>query len=140
MGKFWFNNSPFSVKRTMAKGLLINAALSGLEVAVHGSGPLREADLRHLQSFILKKCRVILHGTAKWERGGGHVKTTKHEEVVGKFRFAPLFLELRVRRIKWLQKLAGMKENSSQLLSAVFGPTNRGKRTMHMHRFWPGPS
>eukprot|EP00959_Pyramimonas_sp_CCMP1952_P346428 7255545-Pyramimonas_sp.AAC.1 len=38
-------------------------------------------------------------------------------------RFAPLFLELRIRRIKWLQKLVEMKEDNSQLLSAVFGPT-----------------
>eukprot|EP00959_Pyramimonas_sp_CCMP1952_P159966 3345743-Pyramimonas_sp.AAC.1 len=85
MGSFWFSNSPFSVKGTMVKRLFTSAALSGLEVAAHGPGPLREADLRHLQSFTLTKCRTIPHGTAKWEEGGGHVKTIKHEEVMRKF-------------------------------------------------------
>eukprot|EP00959_Pyramimonas_sp_CCMP1952_P199363 4170276-Pyramimonas_sp.AAC.1 len=84
----------------MVKGLLINAASSGPEVAAHG--------------------RAMPHGTARFEEGG---RTRQHGEVMRKFRFAPLFLELRIRRIKWRQKLAERKEGNSQLLSVVLGPT-----------------
>ena len=110
MGRFWYSDSPFSIKRTLVKGLLVNTALSGMEVAVHGSGPLRENDLRHLQGFILKKCRAILSGTMYWDTQAQHERTLPHHEVLKRFKLAPLFLELRIRRLKWLQEMVSRKK------------------------------
>eukprot|EP00959_Pyramimonas_sp_CCMP1952_P441447 9241511-Pyramimonas_sp.AAC.1 len=50
-----------------------------------------------------------------------HIITDSNLQVLQKFRMASLFLELRIRRLKWLQTMAARKEYHAQYLSAVFG-------------------
>eukprot|EP00959_Pyramimonas_sp_CCMP1952_P375810 7871303-Pyramimonas_sp.AAC.1 len=46
VGRFWtIKGIKFVVKRTMLKGLLVNTALSGLEVLAKGTEPLTCSDL-----------------------------------------------------------------------------------------------
>eukprot|EP00959_Pyramimonas_sp_CCMP1952_P405028 8488596-Pyramimonas_sp.AAC.1 len=63
MGKSWYSNAPWKLKANLVKGLLVNTALSGMEVWAKGAGPLAPRDLAGLEGFIVAKGRAILQGT-----------------------------------------------------------------------------
>eukprot|EP00959_Pyramimonas_sp_CCMP1952_P385541 8079835-Pyramimonas_sp.AAC.1 len=64
----------------MVKGLLVNSALTGMEVWAKSNGPLLPRDLSGLERFIVGKCGAILEGTCEWS--SGHAKTLSSHEVL----------------------------------------------------------
>eukprot|EP00959_Pyramimonas_sp_CCMP1952_P402554 8435797-Pyramimonas_sp.AAC.1 len=60
-----------------------------MEVAVHGPGPLRDNDVRHLQGIIIQNCRAILSGASIWDSEAQRERALRHHDVPRRFKFAP---------------------------------------------------
>eukprot|EP00959_Pyramimonas_sp_CCMP1952_P312489 6540842-Pyramimonas_sp.AAC.1 len=106
MGRFWvLLGAKFGVKKSTCKGLLINAALAGLEALVKGADPLSSSDLTELDAFVVRKGRAILGGAAERQGASGHTVSSSASEVLRRFGAGALFLNFRTRILKWLQRM-----------------------------------
>eukprot|EP00959_Pyramimonas_sp_CCMP1952_P469155 9494450-Pyramimonas_sp.AAC.1 len=136
MGQFWTSSTPLKWRKNLYKGYVLNAVLSGMEVLAHSHGPLRESDTSSIESFVARHARVVLRGVA-WTDSSGQTRSSSNLEVLAKFRIPPIFLELRVRRLKWLQDLFEYPDTSAQILSVVFGELHVGSYSQQVFQDVP---
>ena len=106
MGRFWFqDNIPFATKRLTLLIRVQNKALSGLEPFVWEA-----MDCGALDSVILHCCRMSMGGRAceKTELDNEVIKhrSLTNFQVWQKWKILPCRIELRVRRLTWLQQIA----------------------------------
>eukprot|EP00972_Heterocapsa_arctica_P095765 14123806-Heterocapsa_arctica.AAC.1 len=109
--------------------MVVGAALSGMESCAGKFGPLRAAELGSLETLMVKYLRAMMMGAASGreanddEDGDSKVKyrSMSNDAVLKFWSVAPLFTELRIRRLKWLQAIAADVHGNVQLLAALFG-------------------
>ena len=93
-------------KRIVFVGVVVNAALSGLEAYVLSmTKPITRRCLEPLQQLVFKFARVVLQGR-RTTRRGQKVLAPSNVEVMRHMKLSSLFVELRIRRLKWLQGIA----------------------------------
>ena len=97
-GKYWQSRSPFRQRRSLFKGVVQGAALSGLETATGVKGPLTPGEVAPIDRLLVKFGRVLLRGTAKTNAEGG-VRAVPNVVIWRKLRLVPTFHELRYRRV-----------------------------------------
>ena len=123
LGSFWFSRVPFRSKRVLFFCLVFSALLSGLESLV-----LSASDAKAFDSIILALGRRVLCGraTVKSEDADGKVKhkALKDQAVWKLLGLVPIGTELRVRRLKWLQKALQHKEDNVAFFASLFGFPN----------------
>ena len=88
------------------QSMVQGAALSGLEAFAGHRGQLTQKDVAPIDVIILRYGRVLLQGKAVTDQGGKK-KAKKTEAVWKMLRLVPSLIELRIRRLKWLQSVAG---------------------------------
>lgn len=115
---YWFSGGPQSVKRLMLISKVQSCLLSGLETYY-----LRQADYKYLDLQLGKKLRAVLQGRACSKEDELYVARTG-DFVFQEFRMVPLWLELRVRRLRWLQAALAQPSEHAQWLGAIFGATH----------------
>ena len=96
-GKYWQSRSPFRQRRSLFKGVVQGAALSGLETATGVKGPLTPGEVSPIDRLLVKFGRVLLRGTAKTNAEGG-VRAVPNVVIWRRLRLVPTFHELRYRR------------------------------------------
>eukprot|EP00959_Pyramimonas_sp_CCMP1952_P160534 3357319-Pyramimonas_sp.AAC.1 len=57
---------------------------------------------------------------------GAHARTLSNHQLCHKFGIGNFYVELRIRRLKWLQHVVSHPDESVQLLSCVFGRLREG--------------
>ena len=93
-----------------------NTALSGLESYVITQ---RQAQL--LDTAVANAGRAALRGKASWKDDNGKITASMSaHQVLHYWAMASCMLELRVRRLKWLQKIAKYPEHHAMPLAARF--------------------
>lgn len=115
---YWSSGGPQSVKRLMLISKVQSCLLSGLETYY-----LRQGDYRYLNLQLGKKLRTVLQGRACSKEDERYVARTG-DSVFQEFRMVPSWLELRVRRLRWLQAALAQPREHAQWLGAVFGATH----------------
>eukprot|EP00975_Prorocentrum_lima_P032557 6837531-Prorocentrum_lima.AAC.1 len=73
-----------------------------------------------LETKLVKYGRVSLLGAAV-VRSNGHVKALTNMQVLAKCGCAPVHVEMRIRRVTWLQAMMRDPWSHRQCLAAVFG-------------------
>jgi len=127
--RFWTSSTPIRVRLIAFGCMVVGSCLAGLEACAGPRGPLTASDLKPLDTLILRYLRVLLRGRAcrKQEStnlcGEKAIKYTNQENnaVWARCGLVPCFLELRVRRLGMLQKIAAHPEDHVQFFAAVFG-------------------
>ena len=120
MGAFWASAVSLKMKKMVFQSMVQGAALSGLEAFAGHRGQLTQKDVAPIDAIILRYGRVLLQGKAVTDQGGKK-KAKKTEAVWKMLRLVPSLIELRIRRLKWLQTIAGKIEKNHQLLTAWLG-------------------
>ena len=92
---------PFKYKRTLLTCHVQNRALSGLEAFI-----VSPTDGDALDSEVAGLCRLALRGKAcRWDEDHRNVLSClTSEQLFSYWKLLPTFLELRIRRLGWLQK------------------------------------
>ena len=129
LGRFWTSRAHFRIKRSAFLCIVVGAAMSGLEACAGMYGPIRAAEMGVLERQVVRYLRAMMRGAAAGrevcndERGGETLRyrSMTNDAVLKHWRVAPLFTELRVRRLKWLQTVAADVGGNVQLLAALFG-------------------
>jgi hypothetical protein len=111
----WHKNRPFAAKRLAFIAKVQGGLLSGLESYV-----LARTHYRALDAVVLRMVRSLMMGKAA-NKTGPHVKAMKSRQVWKWIRMVPAELELRVRRLKWLQAISKDVQLNAQLIAAVWG-------------------
>eukprot|EP00959_Pyramimonas_sp_CCMP1952_P268394 5611731-Pyramimonas_sp.AAC.1 len=102
-------------------GVVIDAALSGLEAYVlNVKTPIARQSLGPLEQHIYKYARVVLHGK-RTHRSERRVRAPSNREVQRLMKFGSLLVELRVRRLKWLQDIVVKQREHRQVIAALVG-------------------
>eukprot|EP00959_Pyramimonas_sp_CCMP1952_P468909 9494029-Pyramimonas_sp.AAC.1 len=122
MGNFWTTaRVSLRFKSIVFVGVVVNAALSGLEAYVSSmTKPITRRSLEPLQQLVFKFARVVLQGRHTIRRGQ-MVRAPSNLEVMRHMRLGSLFVELRIRRLKWLQDIAARPLEHRQVLAALVG-------------------
>ena len=119
-GKYWQSRSPFRQRRSLFKGVVQGAALSGLETATGVKGPLTPGEVAPIDRLLVKFGRVLLRGTAKMNAEGG-VRAVPNVVIWRKLRLVPTFHELRYRRVAWAQRLSENVQEHDAVLTGLLG-------------------
>ena len=119
MGDFWRSKAPFTYKKAIFISKIAETGISGWT-----SFYLQNIDYETRQQEILRYARKIL-GKAAWKQIGTEQKIEyrpiSNAEVLRKFRLCTIFTELRVRRIKWVQKMVKCAHRHIFENTALFG-------------------
>ena len=120
-GRFWSRSPlPKEANCLVFARTVVSALLSGLEALV-----LTDAQLHRLDSVILTYGRKLVRGAAgaKEVSADGDIKFTAcTSRQVGDFlRLVPCAIELRIRRLRWLQQLVHRPVLHANLLASLFG-------------------
>jgi len=136
MKRNWATLAPFltstavrSFRRAVCQACIRGAALSGLEAFVGSKGPLAAAELLALQQYEVKALRAMARGDATAKRvevdDDGEVHKSfaaiSSAEVLRSWRFVPLHVELRVRRLLMFQGLLRNRDHNDIALCALLG-------------------
>ena len=120
MGVFWRSKAPFTYKK------------GHIHIKNCGDGNkwvdlflcLQNIDYETIQKEIPRNARKIL-GKAAWKQIGTEQKIEyrpiSSAEVLRKFGLCTIFTELRVRRIKWVQKMVKCAHRHVFQITALFG-------------------
>ena len=119
-GKYWQSRSPFRQRRSLFKGVVQGAALSGLETATGVKGPLTPGEVAPIDRLLVKFGRVLLRGTVKTNAAGG-VRAVPNVVIWRKFRLVPTFHELRYRRVAWAQRMSENVQEHDAVLTGLLG-------------------
>ena len=104
----------FRIRRLFFVSLVYSALISALEAVV-----LPDSELDKLTSFVCHRCRVLLLGKA-YEVDDEHFVALSNAEVLRKCRTLPVHIELRLRRLTWLQSMSRSPEMAGALLPPWF--------------------
>ena len=119
-GKYWQSRSPFRQRRSLFKGVVQGAALSGLETATGVKGPLTPGEVAPIDRLLVKFGRVLLRGTAK-TNAEGVVRAVPNVVIWRRLRLVPTFHELRYRRVAWAQRLSENVRKHDAVLTGLLG-------------------
>lgn len=114
LGQYWFASTPWGQRRIMIIVRLQGAALTGLE----SYWTTTASDLKQINNLMLYYLRAILRG--KSYDYHNKVKWT-NEKVWMFWRLCPAEVELRVRRLGWLQHQVRHRQRNAHLLNMVWG-------------------
>ena len=115
MGQFWTSDSPASLRRVV---FLIKVQAPGISAAE--TYLYRDSDYRALDKLCVKFLRVMLKGEAcDW--GGLHPRAWSPRQVLRYWRVAPAAVEVRTRRLRWLQDMVAHRPTHGQVVAALFG-------------------
>ena len=83
-------------------------------------------DLQKIEAVPIGMLRSMMKGEACQRTGSavsvaGHWISKPNEEVLKYWRFPPLKVELKVRRLKWFQAMVRNPEGHAQVIAALFG-------------------
>lgn len=119
-GKLWSRSElPRRALCIIFAGTVVTALLSGLEALV-----LSSAQLRRLDSIILTYGRKLMRGAACQKEvldGAIKFKACTSRQVWEYLRLVPCEIELRIRRLGWLQQLVRSPVLHCNVLAALFG-------------------
>ena len=120
-GRSWSRSSlPKQAICLIFSGMVVAALVSGIEALT-----LSAAQIRRLDSIILTYGRKLMRGRAcrKEVQMDGSIKyvACTSTQVWKYLRLVPCEIELRVRRLLWLQSLVRQPELHANLLAALFG-------------------
>ena len=118
MGTFWVSGAPRSVKRLLFIARVQGAGLSALEAFTPKLGELRAID-----SFIIKRLRVMLKGRAFTCAGDdeSHGHSMSAVEVLRWWKLCPTMLEVTIRRLRWLQAVVAAPAAHRHLIAVTWG-------------------
>ena len=117
MGSFWSAaRIPWRWKRTVLLGRVVNSAFSSVEAFLPTK---RQYDT--LDAAIASLARIAMRGRACTWNEDGTVRSLTNAEVLAHWKIARAEVELRVRRLMWLQQAAKDRNNNAQLFAAIFG-------------------
>ena len=121
MGRFWSRSGlPRSAICIVFAGMVVAPLLSGLEALV-----LTMSQFRRLDAFIQKYGRKLMRGAAceKQVLPDGSIKylAASAQQVWHYLRLVPCRIELRIRRLRWLQSMVSRPALHSNVLAAMFG-------------------
>ena len=113
----WFsNNLCLRMTRLFFQALVYNVLISALEAYV-----LSDAELDKLTCFVCKRARALLRGKAhKHDKDTGVHESWTNGQVLKACRLLPVHLELRLRRLKWLQCMVKHPQDAGAMLAAWF--------------------
>ena len=123
MGNFWHSDAPFAAKRNAFIGSIQGAALAGMTSYV-----LTDAEKRQLDTKLVGLLRSMMKGAAYNETDG---VALRNSQVYAHWRLLPIDLELRVREVRWLQKLCLGGSAHCQVIGALFGRSHVGVRVIY---------
>ena len=119
MGKFWFRNGLLRASLVLVfKGLVYSTLLSGLEALC-----LSKSQLERLDTYVLRRGRQLMHGTACQKFASDGQITYKALPALSVWRFlqmVPAHIELRLRRLRFWQNVALHSELHAVLLGCLF--------------------
>lgn len=118
---FWRCSAPHRVRRLVFQAAIVGTAISGLTSFV-----LSPAEVRKLETLIVKLGRKLMQGAAcdkmASEGASGVSYVARNSAEVWRWlQLLPLGDELRVRRLKWIQHQVCFPEHYDALHSVVFG-------------------
>ena len=119
-GKYWQSRSPFRQRRSLFKGVVQGAALSGLETATGVRGPLTPGEVAPIDRLLVKYGRALLRGTAK-ANAEGVVRAVPNVVIWRRLRLVPTFHELRYRRVAWAQQMSENVREHDAVLTGLMG-------------------
>ena len=128
MGKFWTSSVCIRFRRIAFHCVVYTAAISGLEANV-----MTRTDMEAINKLLLGYGRRMLKGKAcrKAEQADGSVRyeSISNQHVWKYIGCVPVQIELRVRRLKWLQELVAFPENNKMVIAALLGTMQFEKST-----------
>ena len=124
---FFISDADLRFRCIVYRSTVTTACLSGLEIAIGYRSPLCRSDIACLQRDANRHAKILLkgHGTRKTESEQPH-EALKYaalpaQELLRKCGMIPLFLELRIRRLQWLQSLLKHIDHHDMVLAALLG-------------------
>ena len=117
-GMWWNKRVPHKIKRTLFRGAVCGALLTGLTALL-----LHDRDYLRLQRRLETKLRALMLGTASLE-GPDHVRTLSSRPKWKRWRVAPPAYELCVQRLRWYQSIARGPARHAHLLCRWLGRTH----------------
>ena len=121
MGSFWSKGAPWKHRRLMLISKIQNTALAGVEAYLPTAKQHEQLD-----AMVARYARKALRGKAARDTEKGK-RQLSNAEVLKHWRLAPSVVELRVRRLKRLHKIAKDLQDPVMILAALFG-NSRGNR------------
>ena len=98
-GMWWNKRVPYKIKRTLFRGAVCGASLTGLTALL-----LHDRDYFRLQRCLEKELRALMLGMASWEIPD-HIRTLSSRHVWKRWRLALPAYELCVQRLGWYQSM-----------------------------------
>lgn len=107
-----------SVKRLLFVGYFLSTDTAWLEAYA-----IRECLLAPIEQHITQHLRAVLADKATWQPEGEylHLRTLSAEDLRKYWGVAKFALELRIARLRWLQKVLAEPTNHVQRLCAILG-------------------
>ena len=112
MGRFWRCSCPFRVRRLIFQTKVVAPMCAGME-----SYMLSKKDLGVMNTFMVKRLKVMMRGKAKDERSRSWSVGT----FLAAWRLVPFGVEMAVRRLKWLQAMVYDSEAHEKIIATTWG-------------------
>eukprot|EP00959_Pyramimonas_sp_CCMP1952_P292611 6119881-Pyramimonas_sp.AAC.1 len=121
MGRFWYaKHVPLRIHLLVFQARVQATGLSGLEAFIPSA-----RDYKLIDGLVLQWGRTLLKGAAvlKIPQADGSLKhiSLPAVRIWTKLGLVPSQLELRMRRLHWLQEIAAHRSDNKQLLTAIIG-------------------
>lgn len=113
---WWTTDVPRSVMRLVFLSRVPSAAISGLEAYA-----LTKGEVHHIDSSLVRKIRCMMRGVAHSVDGDDKHRAMTDAAVYRWLCVAPARVELRIRRLRWLQVMMAGLTHPTQPLLAAFG-------------------
>ena len=125
----WKANVALDFLTTIYKCCVLGAAVSGMESCTGYHKPVSKEDLAPLQHFMNGNLKTLLKGQATVKTTltdvNGFTSTSYRARPIPALlrdcNLAPVHLELRVRRLHWLQSLLTFSDHHEIMLVSLFG-------------------
>ena len=117
LGNIWKEKIPMKLKKVLFISHVQEALLSGMTAFV-----VTDKQCSDLDSAVAPMLRLVLQGkAAKRDHQGNAIKVLSNEQVRKKLRVAPSTVELRTRRVRYLQRVVKFEGDHVQFRAAVLG-------------------
>ncbi len=116
-GNFWFSDAPYKMKRLCFFSQVASAAISAGHSFVFTVAQSGKLDVQ-----VVKLMRAMMRGEAyQRDPSGGKGKALTNEQVQRYWRIAPCHLEIRIRRLKMMQRHLREPKRHVQMNACMFG-------------------
>eukprot|EP00959_Pyramimonas_sp_CCMP1952_P136582 2858419-Pyramimonas_sp.AAC.1 len=116
IGRFLNSKVPFGWKINLLKGYVANACYSGAEVLCAKTRPMRAQGWQPILSFLAMRAKILLRGVVQ-EKEDGTIRTLSNLQVLTRVRLVAPHVEMRVRRLRWLQQCLRKHDRFAQFLA-----------------------